>query len=407
MSRTVDASLQIPDRRLVLARWFGDEDRFWSLAAVLLGAIAFMKGRRPPGLFPLDQSQLSYRYGFIKRGLIGSVYDRLGLHHYVALTRIFTFELLALLLLLAWFVYASGLHRRFASAAIAALFASSYAVTFLAHLIGYSDVPLAFGTIALLLIRSPRTRFLLGLLVVPASLLSHEAYLLWLLPLLLLSFVLDAIQSRASVRAATAYILTLGAIALAIALVTSLRPNMTQPQIEAVHRDMTARNDFFILDDSMDVLHRSLADNLRDVAQRHKTLSWRLEMVPSILDLLPVCLLLLHFLRRATRALLAGRSPAVHRRVGFAMAIVLISPLSLHLLGWDAARFNVLFTLVLFLTLLLVCQRLDGLALPLSVSERNAIILVVAFNMATGYGLMNGFQTDPFPFVDRVVSHMH
>jgi len=125
-------------------------------------------------------------------------------------------------------------------------------------------------------------------------------------------------------------------------------------------------------------------------------------LLSSLLRNLLLSLLLLHLLRRAVQAFLKGHSITHRRWVVLSFAAMLVAPLFVHGVAWDADRFNVLAVLALFLTLLQVCQRIPGVTLSLSKAEKTAIGLVIMFNVVAVYGVI-----DRSPFVDRVVSHMH
>ncbi len=71
----------------------------------------------------------------------------------------------------------------------------------------------------------------------------------------------------------------------------------------------------------------------------------------------------------------------------------------MHGLGWDSARFDAMVCLDCFLVMLILCQRLGSRRIRLPAWYRNAAILAIAFSMASGEGLMNNEDPQPFPFI--------
>ena len=76
-----------------------------------------------------------------------------------------------------------------------------------------------------------------------------------------------------------------------------------------------------------------------------------------------------------------------------------LSPLGMHLLGFDVARFNAMVILTSFLVLLTACFYTAGPPVALPPRWRHAVLLVMLLNMASGDLLMDGRVVRPFPFI--------
>ena len=78
----------------------------------------------------------------------------------------------------------------------------------------------------------------------------------------------------------------------------------------------------------------------------------------------------------------------------------------MYALGFDGGRWNTAVALSAYLVLLILCRAVPvsepSPLLLLGAAERNLAVLLLAFNMATGYGVFNGIATNPFPFVPAV-----
>ena len=87
----------------------------------------------------------------------------------------------------------------------------------------------------------------------------------------------------------------------------------------------------------------------------------------------------------------------------FAMGAAL-SPLLMHIIGWDNARWNALACLEEFLVLALLVRSRPEARLDLPTSYRNAAVLVMALSMVTGESLMDYRTPHWYPFTVPVRS---
>lgn len=367
-----------------------------------------LKGLRRPGAWALTQSQLDYSHGFLKRGLPGTVLDLFGIHHRRSLTVVFFLELAVFLAVLIMLVRRSALEERFGSLVVAAIFAGSYAVTYLTHLVGYTDILNCTLAMLLLVVRGALRRFLLALVLVPVAMLIHESFLFLFLPVVLLSFVLDVVaappgRERARIAMGTALLLLL---AVGITLSTSLKPNLTAAQTRQFQAEVAARVDFPLEPGVFALLDHSVAQDMRYMVIAVRVPHWWNQLSVSIACLLPLLLVLLHFQRRLLRERAVLPDAAARRWLRLAVMAAVFAPLLMHLVAWDAARWNVLCILAAFLVLVVLSRQLPRGAMALSAAERNLAIVLLALNMATGYGLFDGATVNPYPFYPALVQYL-
>ena len=379
----------------------GDETRFWQACTVIFGLFAILKGLHKPSFWAATQAQLDYSHGLIKRGMLGTIYGALGVHHYRPLSAIFFAELLVFFGVLTIFTRRSGLSRRFGSPAVVTVFASSYAITFLTHIVGYTDIVNATVAMLLLLVREPHRRCLLALPLLPFALLVHENFLLLFLPVVLLSFYIDLCTApdASSRRAALRFGVLLAVLALVMAFATSLRPSMTPSQIAQMRVEIGARVDFPLREDFFPLLAASLGENVRTMLAMflHMRFWWWMLSI-SLALLAPLAWALAHFTRRLVREGIEVSGADTPRLMAVTM-LVMVAPLGMHLLGWDQVRWNVLCVFGGYLTLTTLSLHAPAeRTLRLSTWERNAMIALVALNMASGWGLFNANQITPYPF---------
>jgi hypothetical protein len=326
----------------------------------------------------------------------------------VPLTVVFFVELAVFFAVLVLLVRRSALEERFGSLAVAAIFAGSYGITYLTHLVGYTDILNATLAMLLLLVRGARRRFLLALVLLPVAMLIHESFLLLFLPVVLLSFALDCAAAppgeRARIAVGAALLLLL---AVGITLCTSLRPNLTAAQTRQFQAEVAAQVDFPLEPGVFALLDHSVAEDMRYMAIAVRVPHWWNQLTISIACLLPLLLVLLHFQRRLLRERPLPLPDVPQRWLRLAVMAAVFAPLLMHLVAWDAARWNVLCALAAFLVLLVLSRQLPSGAMALSVAERNCAIVLLALNMATGFGLFDGATVNPYPFYPALVQYLH
>ena len=87
------------------------------------------------------------------------------------------------------------------------------------------------------------------------------------------------------------------------------------------------------------------------------------------------------------------------RRYGLlAFLVVVLSPLLMHCLGWDAARWDAYAGLSAFIGLLLLARALPDRQGPVGPALRNAMILTIALSMISGDTLISVWP-NLYPYV--------
>lgn len=382
------------------------EQAFWWAIFPILAIVSVGKGIRLPNYNSATQAQVDYRLGMVKRGLFGTVFSRpLHLEHYKTFV-LFSWAMLlltlALLLVLTW---RSGLRQRVLTGEVVALFFSSYSLTYMAHMVGYFEVLLTALTIALLLVRQPWLRLLCSFPVVVFSLLVHELFLIVFLPVILFSFLVQAEAGENSTEihgrvrftpqtalAACGFLL---ALCLSLTVRLALQPPMTRAQVEALRIGIAQIVDFPPFEIMYLVMVRSTADNLAIMKHVVQTAAWWRQQLVCLVTMAPTIVLLL----LTVGLVLRSTTRPVRRWLKIAALLAGLSPLAMHLLGFDVARFNALVVLTSFLVLLVACRFTNGHLVELPTRMRHWVLLVMLLNMASGDLLMDGRVARPFPFI--------
>jgi hypothetical protein len=383
-----------------LQAWLANDRQFWTGCAFIFATLSILKGLRIPGLWAATQAYLNYQDGFIKRGLFGTVVRGLGvpIEHYGVFVTVSGFTLAVFIALLLLWITVSDV-RRLDGGSLVALFAASYCVTFLAHLIGYLEIP--SGVLAILALLASRSRVYLVVVfgVGVLGVLIHENYSLTFLPLTLLPAILRAFDSAPAKREFAAVL----AVAMAIGTIVvleALAPPLNAGRLASLQAEITAAVDFQPRADVLEVLSRSAFDNIAIMRNTMRNPLWWLAQITALIVFMPTTAL---FIWRSLE-IIDARAPKPYARIiKVIVALTALCPLSLQLVGWDIYRWYALAALVSFIVLTVVWRHYgDAVRLPLfSAVTRNIVILLIAVNMATGSGLFDFYHVDTFPYVEH------
>ncbi len=371
-------------------------------AAVVLVLLALLRGLRRPNCWSATLAQLDYRGGLIKRGLFGGVMQVLGVpHHRYAVFLLVAYVWFALLLvLLAALIHQRGLLRA-AHRPLTLLVLGSFALTYLAHLVGYLDIVLLALAVGALLVQQPWLQLASAAVVGAIGILTHELYVLTCLPITLLPAFLTALETT-SWRARASWLMACVSVVaggVTIAYLLSVSAPLSVEQVKAWLSVLTANTDFPVRNDAIDVLSRSLSDNvtlMRGVADER----WFKDaLVSAALELLPTALLLT---LAACRALWMSWDRARAALASIVLTSAVFGSLALVSVGWDVHRWAALCVINAFLAYAVVAARASVArrAVP-SRWMSHAAWTLLALNLISADGFMDNVRPEPFPFRDH------
>ena len=373
------------------------ENIFIRSCALVFGVLAVFRGAGLPLAWSATQAQVDYRAGFVKRGLFGQVFTRtLHLQYYWRFT-LFSYVLLAFALsLFIWLVLKSGVLERVEDGSAVLVFSSSFAVTFLCHLVGYFDVVHLLLVLALLLIRNSTVRFLSAVPVCVVCILIHEAFLLTLLPVLCFSFFADVLERRLTAKTAMCYAASLSVLSAGLCVWAAGSRTKNPAAIQTLQQQICYQVDFPIQPEFFEVYRKSLADNIRATVHMHLTGQETGAEVSSWIVFGPVIIFLLYYVRKFCEVI----GDPVIRRLCFRLSVAAVcGPLAMQLLGWDIGRWYMLATIVAFLLLVLLTRAMPGSVFPLRPFIPKLSLLIVGLNMAGGDMMMSNNYPNPYPFI--------
>jgi hypothetical protein len=374
------------------------ERRFWGWTALGLGVLAVGKGIREPNAWAYTQAQLDYSAGFMHRGLFGAVLRHpLGLNlygHFAVFSTALLLLLFAALLLLA---RSSKLAQRTPPGELLAVYASSYSVTYLAHLNGYFDIPLALLCVVPLFVRRTGWRLAAAACATALGILVHEQFFFAFLPLLMVSVLFGAATARtaAELRLAWAGGALLAVLGLGLMMYFARQRSISAAQTEQLRQSIARSIDGPL---NAEVLKGILITPREDL-ELMKSVWIQPTFLPGLLESLLLFVPSAAVLSWATLLLLRRWMPGKHRWLYAGVLLATLAPLSLNLMGWDKSRWNELLSLNAFLLLLMVSRLVGGEPVRLPVWLRRACLLMMLLNMATGGGMLDNLHIRPFPFM--------
>ena len=375
-----------------------DDPRYWGWMAVGAGILAICKGIRQPNLWSYTQAQFDYSAGFMRRGLFGFALTRpLGLgryEHFAVLSSALLLVLFAVLVLLA---RTAKLAEHAPPGELLAVYASSYSVTYLAHLNGYLDIPLALLCVAPLFVRSTAWRLAAAVVCASIGILIHEQFLFCFLPVLAVSVFFGAAAEgdRSQQRLAWYGGVALLAMGLALTWFLGRYGSISETQAAQLSQSIAQRADRPLIAGVVQVLPRTPKENLEIMKTVWKRPTFLPAQVESLLLFGPTAAVL----SWATFVLLRRWRPRQYRWLYAAALVGTLAPLSLHLVGWDKNRWNELLSLNAFLLLLAVSRLMGGEPVRLPAGLRRACLAVMLLNMASGGGMLDNLHIRPFPFL--------
>ncbi len=386
------------------------------VTAVIVG-VTFLKGFRLPNLYSATHFVFNYSNGFVRRGFVGEVMQR------VFGAYAFTYGAFCVFAWLLFGVATVGMtwvvRRAFtmaphdASLRLALLvFLCSPGLVFFVHMVGYLDyigLSAALGT--LLWASQTRSKFSLfyvtaGCAVVFAFI--HEILAVMFMPVF--SFVMLCHMLRLWPQQTPLYrfwMFVHASVGVVLAFVLSgvvstlgTRDMTTISQLQA---HLLTKVDFGLRPDAFVALARSSADNLATLMPWYWSKNLHATLAPkSWLAILPSVLFLFHYASHEIRRL----PLQVWARwiLWCSMLSTIVAPQTLNLVGWDWNRWNAISLLGCF-----ICITAARLFFPQNVaSERRfaatlvPAVIAVVLSLAADTPLFDEFEVQFFPFDEQV-----
>lgn len=372
-------------------------------AGCVLFFYSLLRGLRQPNLWAATHGLFNYDFGFTRRGLLGAMLKLADAP--IVYTYAFFFWLSAALLaanVALLLVLTAGYFRgRSAAPAWATLvYFSGMGVVFMAHTIGYFDQAGLLLALVALSVSDFRQRYAWVAIGLSLLILVHETAFVTFGPVLF--FILARDVSRAATPGGRRAVAALAAWLILEVLFVG-RSSLSASAAQDMYAVLQARADFPLRRDAFDVLTRSFADNVAATFAMWHDVSFVAAFLQSAVVALPS---IVFILGTALHVLAAGKRD---RLLAVGACVAGLSPLALHLVGWDCVRWNTLAITTSFLVLLAVTRPVPtGSRQPEargawgSPALAGVAISLVVLNLATGVTLFDNREVQSFPFRDHV-----
>ncbi|MBS1716753.1 MAG: hypothetical protein JSS72_03355 [Armatimonadetes bacterium] len=376
-------------------RLFSEELSWLRVVAIGAGILSYLRAARLPNAWAATQATTTYQNGFIKRGLLGSIlswinmpavdYERFAIASVVFMA--------ALLVVFAFTVRKLGTLRSTWGVCSAAILLSSFAFSFLAHLIGYLDIPILLLGCLTFWPKKPAERIAAIVLCTVLGLLFHELYLLAVLPFSLFGYwyaVLRDETTRIKMRLAASLIPIGGAVGMLGYLAIPKAENTSMANFLASsalgNANYMPRLDFYPL------LYRPLATNWQIVWSGFHEKGWPPDQIFGILTYgFTVAALLVIGLSQMKRQL-SGKRLQLARWLLFVCSL---APVGLIFIAVDDYRWFALATFSTFFCVAAVLERPASEPLPW---QLRTCLTVVMLNLITSGDLYDKAMPEGFPF---------
>jgi hypothetical protein len=393
-------SRQQPSADAPAAEVYGS--RFWRRLIPVLAVIAILKTFRKPNVWSYTQAQFDYSTGFVHRGFFGWLLRPAGLYLYSHFIVVSTLLLVLLFFLLTLLAVKSEVLRLAPPGELLAVYASSFSVSYFAHLNGYFDIPLAILCIVPLFFRGVGLRLAAAAACSCIGILIHEQFLFAFLPVLMVAVLLGAAGdgSRTQGRSASRVLpvggaVLLAAIGLVLLGILARYGSLTESSAQVLEATARVRADHPLSHEVFKIAPRTAAENLQIMESVWRRRTFFPAQLESFLIFGPSAFVL----SWGTLLLLRTWRPKDYRWIYAGVVVATLAPLSLNLVGWDKNRWNQLVCFNAFVLLLLICRLFARGPVRFPIRFRQACLVVILINMVTAGGLVDYVHARTWPFM--------
>lgn len=369
-----------------------------AMAGLGLLALGMLRGFRLPNDYAYTLSLIDYQTGFVKRGLLGQLLHAAGREGYPAFAIAATALLGASMCALGVAIYRVARRDDSRLWAAVLVFATSYAIVYLAHLNGYLDHVGLILTVVVLSIRDWRRQLPAAVAAFALGTLFHEAICVVFAPLV---FGVLLVKVRREPEARATRWLVGGA--LAVLAVVAAVGQARLPRAEAMQWMAQLEAAAGAPINRMGLLS-VLAGDYHDTLEFTSRFwsNWRswVHLLQSLVVVLPTLGFLLYVMRIRLRRV------ARERWVRFVALVAPLSPLAMHVAGIDSDRWNLLTQVTLFLAVYGISRipTGDDPAQQRRWNERVvvALVLICLFNGITAVPLFGAGTCHSFPYCEHL-----
>ncbi len=368
----------------------------WVTTALSLLFLSILRGIRLPNLWSYTHFLFDYRYGFIKRGLIGQIFKSFDSSYLISYNffSIFSFTILALNILLFILMIKDLIKEEDPLfLGISLVFASSIGIVFFAHTVGYSDHIGLLITLTSLRIKNLFTKALFTFPALICSIFIHEAIFVIFFPVILISFI-HSLHGKN--RIGWMVVISAATLIFLSTLLFVSNSRLKGGKESAMHTILQKEVDRNLRRDAFHVLTRDRKENFSIMKRLWSKDHRYYQLARSLAVTLPATLFFIII------SILSMRRSGKNIFQIFITSLAPLSPLTLHLAAWDMHRWDSLTVITSFLTLHVVLK-----SFPENLPAKNknilhpVLVLLVFLNGVSTIPLFDRYYVKNFPFEEH------
>ncbi len=371
--------------------------KLWTALAVVIMFFTVLKGIRLPNMWSFSHYLFNYDYGFVKRGFIGEIISSIGipfLQTYEFFC-VFSFAILFANLALLFLIIKDLINdKNLIAIGISLIFASSLAIVFLSHSVGYFDEIGLLLTLIIIRVKKYNLKLIFASISLFLMVLIHEAQIVIFFPVIFMSLLLNLESSRNKIQLVGLFAISVLTMGILLYVNSAVLSQEFSNAMNLKMQNMTPQD---IRDDAFWVLHRNAEDNLKLMSEH-----WhRSRRVMLFLSMMSVTSIFWGFFNYQTyqRIKIAKKN----RLIILLSILAGLSPLVLNIFGWDWNRWTTLTITTSFLIYYLVTKKYPQKE---NVNISNKMIFVVIFlfflSSISGIKLFDRFEIQLFPFIEHI-----
>lgn len=363
-----------------------------------------LKTIRFPNSWSEAHWMMDYRFGFIKRGLAGEIFDfflEKTQQNILFLSGVILITLYSSLLVIAYRETIRNKEKMITVLFYVIFFLSQY-VVFTAHLIGYFDHLIFLSTILIVWLLKKR-KILFSSLLVSMSVLIHEVSFLLMLPICCFALVINEIDGN---KFSTKDILTRGIVKklivfLLLPLITTLGVSIYQEIFGKV-----GHNQIFNYLERFQFINKRGADSVAS-AYTMKFRDYFTEESPHFFQrvFISKCSIFFGIPILFMMYLVYKQFKRVHKYVLLSLAVITLIPLCLHAIAWDTYRIWSFPFMVLFLGFWILNSKMIpiyNISNKMTLIEKSLAVISILFVSLIPSQLLDG-EVERFSLLKRLI----
>jgi len=388
-----------------------EDNKKWFYLILALGGLTIARGFYFPIAWPVTNYTLSYSFGFIRRGLVGSITTFLlgDVAYTYQFIYVLSFLVFGTLVFLLFYLSYKSLHSHNIQIIVLLTFFSSPGLVFLANSIGFFDhIGLVVSMIFILYIGKitsifkPITTFLITLCIGFILILTHEGLAVLVGPLILFALFFSYLTSPQFMPKQFIPLLTatalLGIIFLLFSFTVTKYGTITPETKTLLEEHIASKVNFDFSHISTNSISISTGMTLGYMYKFWDHLAQIRVLFTTILIALPSLIVMFY-----VGIGLIMSSTLSHKNILlFGYLFSSLAPFAMNIGGTDIQRWSMFAIVTTFIATIIISRLSNLKEITSPVIPIQVTILIVALNMMTMNYLINDREIHTFPFLNVV-----